>query len=183
MAHDAVAARYAEPLFAAAKAQRRLDETLEQLAFLGRLLAGEPRLRELLFNPDVDPDDKLGVLERVLKGGWSDLLQAFVRMVIAMDRADALPGIAEAFQEIVDREQGRLRVTVRSAHALSEDALARLRKGLERRERKTIQLEAEVDPALLGGLQVQLDHRLIDGSVRRQLEELSRRLSAVRVNA
>ena len=182
MADDAVAARYAESLFGAAKAQRRLDETLEQLAFLGRLLEEQPRLREFLFNPDVDPDDKLGVLGRVLKGGWSDLLQAFVRMVIAMDRADALPGIAASFQEIVDREQGRLRVTVRSAHVLDDDALARLRGSLERRERKTIQLETELDPALLGGLQVQLEHRLIDGSVRRQLTELKERLTSVRVS-
>lgn len=183
MAHDAVAARYAESLFGAAKAQRRLDETLEQLAFLGRLLEEQPRLRELLFNPDVDPDDKLGVLGRVLTGGWSDLLQAFVRMVIAMDRAESLPRIAEAFQEIVDHEQGRQRVVVRSAHPLPEPALEKLREGLSRRERKTIQLETHVDPSLLGGLQVQLDNRLIDGSVRRALDELYERLSTVRVTS
>ena len=182
MAHDAVAARYAESLFAAAKAQRQLDETLEELVFLGRLLRGQPDLREFLFNPDVDAGDKVGVLERALKGGWSELVRAFVRMVLAMDRAEALPGIAEALQEAVDQDRGRLRVVVRSARALPEDTLARLRERLERRERKTVQLETEVDPALLGGLQVQLDHRLIDGSVRRQLDELKERLTSVRVS-
>ena len=182
MAQDAVAARYAEALFLSAKTQRRLEETLEQLNLLGWLLRGQPVLREFLFNPDVEPDDKVGVLERALPGGWSDLVRAFLRMVLAMDRAEALPGIVEAFQDAVDEEQGRLRVTVRSAHPLSEDILARLRERLERRERKTIQLEARVEPELLGGLQVQLDHRLIDGSVRRQLDELKERLTSVRVS-
>ena len=181
MAHDAVAARYAEALFASAKAQRQLDETLDQLVFLGRLLRDQPDLREFLFNPGVDVDDKIGVLERALKGGWSELVRAFVRMVLAMGRAESLPGIAEALQEAVDQAQGRLRVVVRSARALPEDTLTRLRERLERRERKTVQLEAEVDAALLGGLQVQLDHRLIDGSVRRQLEELKERLTSVRL--
>ncbi|MGH2347870.1 MAG: F0F1 ATP synthase subunit delta, partial [bacterium] len=74
MAHDAVAARYAESLFTSAKAQRQLDETLEQLVFLGRLLREQPPLREFLFNPDVTSDDKIGVLDRALKGGWSDLV-------------------------------------------------------------------------------------------------------------
>ena len=182
MAYDAVAARYAESLFAAAKVRRQLDETLDQLVFLGRLLREQPALREFLFNPDVDAGDKIGVLERTLRGGWSDLVRAFVRMVLALDRAEALPGIAEALQEAVDQAQGRLRVVVRSARALPEETLARLRAGLERRERKTVQLETEVDAALLGGLQVQLDHRLIDGSVRRQLDELRDRLTSVRVS-
>ena len=182
MAHDAVATRYAESLFLAAKAQHRLDETLEQLRLLGWLLHRQPLLREFLFNPDVDPDDKVGVLERALKDSWSDLARAFLRMVLAMDRAEALPGIVEAFQEAVDADQGRLRVTVRSAHPLSEERLKRLRERLERREHKTIELEARVDPTLLGGLQVQLDHRLIDGSVRRQLDELRQRLTSARVS-
>ena len=182
MAYDAVATRYAESLFLAGKAQRQLDETREQLSLLGWLLSRQPLLREFLFNPDVDPDDKVGVLERALKGGWSDLVRAFLGMVLAMDRAESLPGIVEAFRDAVDVEQGRLRVTVRSAHPLSEDTLKRLRERLERRERKTIQLEVQVDPALLGGLQVQLDHRLIDGSVRRQLDELKERLTSARVS-
>ena len=181
MAHDAVAARYAESLFAAAKAQRQLDETLEQLAFLGRLLREQPLLREFLFNPDVTPDDKIGVLERALQSGWSGLVRAFVRMVLAVDRVESLPGIIEALQDAVDAEQGRLRVTVRSARALPEEALNRLRASLERRERMHVHVETEVDPKLLGGLQVQLDHRLIDGSVRRQIDELRERLTAVRV--
>ena len=181
MAHDAVAARYAEALFGAAKAQRRLEETLEQMAFLRGLLANHPPLRELLYNPDVDPDEKVGILGRVLTGRWSDLVQAFVRMVIAMDRVDSLPGIAEAFQEAVDRDQGRLRVLVRSARVIPDAVLARLREGLERRERKTVQLDTTIDPQLLGGLQVQFDDQLIDGSVRRQIDELRERLTSVRV--
>ena len=180
--NDAVAARYAEALFASAKAQRRLDETLEQMSLLGWLLREQLLLREFLFNPDVEPGDKVGVLERALKGGWSDLVRAFVRMVLEMNRAETLPGIVEALREAVDRDQGRLRVTVRSAHALPEATLKRLRDRLERRERKTIQLETRVDPELLGGLQVQLDHRLIDGSVRRALDELRDRLTSARVS-
>jgi F-type H+-transporting ATPase subunit delta len=181
MAYDAIAARYAESLFAAAKAQRTLDETLEQLSFLGRLLREQPDLQEFLFNPDVEPADKVEVLVRGVKGGWSDLVQAFVRMVLSMDRAESLPGIAEAFREAVDHHQGRVRVVVRSARPLPEEVVKRLRQSLERREGKVVALETDVDPALIGGVQILLDHRLIDGSVRRQLDELREQLTSVRV--
>ena len=181
MTLDAVAARYAEALFESAKAKRALDETLEQLTLLGKLLESHPDLKEFLYNPDVEPDEKLSVLAKARADGWSGLVQAFLRMTLTMGRAESLPGIAEAFRGLVDREQGRLRVVVRSAHPLPETALARLRKRLEAGENRVVQLDAVVDPELLGGIQVQLDHRLIDGSVRRALEELRERLAHVRV--
>ena len=181
MTLDAVAARYAEALFESARAKRTLDETLEQLTLLRQLLESHPDLKEFLYNPDVEPEAKLSVLAKARPGGWSDLVQAFLQMVLALGRAESLPGIAEAFRDLVDHAQGRLRVVVRSAHPLSEELLTRLRKRLEAGEGKVVQLDAVVDPELLGGIQVQLDHRLIDGSVRRALEELRERLTHVRV--
>ncbi|MBI2094097.1 MAG: F0F1 ATP synthase subunit delta, partial [Candidatus Omnitrophica bacterium] len=58
----------------------------------------------------------------------------------------------------------------------------RLRTILERREGKSVELTSEVDPALLGGLQVRLGNRVIDASIRRQLINLRERLEAVRVH-
>ena len=178
---DAVAARYAEALFEGAKTARALDETLEQLNLLRELLESHPDLLEFLYNPDVEPETKLSVLAKARTGGWSELVRSFLQMALAMGRAEALPGIAEAFRDLVDREQGRVRVVVRSAHPVPDDRLARLRKRLEAGEGKVVQLDTVIDPELLGGIQVQLDHRLIDGSVRRALEDLRERLMAVRI--
>lgn len=181
MVLDAVTARYAEALFGAAKATQALDETLEQLNLLRELLDSHPDLLEFLYNPGVEPQAKLSVLAKARADGWSDLVRAFLQMVLAMGRAESLPGIAEAFRDAVDHDQGRVRVVVRSAHPLDDELLARLRRRLETGEGKVVQLDLEVDPELVGGLQVQVDHRLIDGSVRRSLEELRERLTHVRV--
>ncbi|MBI3997376.1 MAG: ATP synthase F1 subunit delta [Candidatus Omnitrophica bacterium] len=177
---DPVASRYAHALFDAANAEGRADQALEQLTRIEQLMRGSPPLRELMGNPDVDPDDKAGILERVL-GDPSGFVRAFIHVVVARGRAESLPDIAETFQNLVDEQQGRLRVTVRSAHPLSEDVLTRLRATLAMREGKTIELTSEVDPALLGGLHIRLDHHVIDGTVQRQLHELRERLMTVRV--
>jgi F-type H+-transporting ATPase subunit delta len=182
MPADPIAARYAAVLFDAAKGERQLDETLGHLAFLGRLIREEPALRALLWNPDVDPPDKVGVLDRALQGSWPALARAFVQMVASLGRTELLPEIVESFQARVDEERGRLRVLVRSAHPLPDGALERLRSRLERQERKTVELRTELAPELLGGIQVHLDHRVIEGSVRRQLQDLRQRLMSVRVH-
>jgi F-type H+-transporting ATPase subunit delta len=181
MSHDPIAARYAQAAFEAAMAQDAVEATLESLDIIAALMREHADLRQLIRNPDVDPQDKAGVLDRLTQGTWSDLVRAFVRMVVSMGRAELLPDIEEAFRARVDAQRGRLAVVVRSARPVPEAALNRLRQRLEQRERKTIDLRAEVAPELLGGVQVVLGHRVIDGSVRRQLAELKQRLAAVRV--
>ena len=181
MAADAVAGRYAQALFDSAKREGRLDEAVEQLAAVASLLRAVPDLRQLLLNPDVEPEDKLAVLEKARPVGWAPLVRAFLDLVVRAGRAEFLGGIAEALSRLVDEDQGRLRAVVASAHPLPAAELERLRESLERREGKHVELEAEVDPELIGGLVVRLDHRVIDGSVRRQLSDLRQRLSSLRV--
>ena len=182
MAADPIASRYAQALFETAKAEGTLDATQQQLARLAALIRGEADLRTLLRNPDVEPDDKVGVLDRALSASWSALVRAFVRMAVAVGRAEYLPGIADALEAMVDDEQGRLRVMVRSAHPVPAESLTRLRTHLERQERKTIELQTELAPELLGGLQIHLDHRVIDASVQGQLRALQQQLAHVKVN-
>ncbi|MDP3723823.1 MAG: ATP synthase F1 subunit delta [Candidatus Omnitrophota bacterium] len=179
---DPIATRYAQTLFEAAQAGGRLDETQETLSLIEELLKGHPELRRLLLIPAVELEDKLGIVGRLLAGSWSADLQAFVRLVLAFGRAAFLPEIAEAFRDLVDADQGRLRVSVRSAQPLPEGVLKRLRGALERREGKQIELHAELAPEVLGGLQIRLDHRVIDGTLQGQLAELRQRLTSVRVH-
>ena len=181
MVSNPVASRYAQALFEAAKAEGHSDHTLEQLLFIGQLLRETPDLRQLLLNPDVDPQDKVSVLDRVLQGSWSGLVRAFIQMVVSLGRPESLAEMVVAFQAAVDADEGRLRVVVRSAHPLPESVLQRLRTRLAHREQKQIELQTELAPELLGGVQLFLGNRVIDGSVRRQLADLRERLSAVRV--
>ena len=182
MAADPIASRYAQALFEASKAEGQLDETQAQLTRLGALILESPDLQALLRTPGVEAETKVGVLDRALGGSWSALVRAFIRMAVSAGRADYLPAIVDAFHAMVDIAEGRLRVVVRSAHPLSEAALTRLRAHLEHRERKHVILQTELAPALLGGLQIHLDHRVIDASVQGQLIALRQQLSHVSVN-
>ncbi|HLD78116.1 MAG TPA: ATP synthase F1 subunit delta [archaeon] len=181
MARDPVAARYTQALYAAAEGQQ-VHEILACLELVARLMREQPALGQFLRHPDIEPEDKVAVLDRALDGQWPGLLRAFMQMVVSMGRAEDLEPMAEAFRSLVDDAEGQLRVRVRSVHPLSEASLTRLRTRLERLEGKHVVVTAEQAPELLGGVQVVLDHRVIDGSVRRQLVELRQRLKAIRVN-
>lgn len=182
MALDPVASRYAQAAFDTAKAEGAVDAVLEELTFLGKIFQDQPEFRQFLWNPDVDPDQKLVLLDRLYGGAWSSLVKGLVQMAIGFGRAEYLPDIIRAFRTAVDRDRGQLRVTVRCVHPLSEEVLKRLRTDLERREQKIVELRTETVPELIGGIQILLDHRVIDGSVKGQIAELKRQLRSVRVN-
>ncbi|HEX9779715.1 MAG TPA: ATP synthase F1 subunit delta [bacterium] len=182
MAANPVAARYAEALAETALREKRLDETAAELARLARLMREEPGLASLLADPGVPAGEKSALLERVFGGAWPELVRAFVRMLIELGRVEALPEIADALGEFADRAKGLVRVVVRSAHPVSGRTLERLRALLSREQGGQVELSTEPAPELIGGLQIVLGHRVIDGSVRRRIDDLREQLSAVRVH-
>ena len=182
MITDPVADRYASALFELAKREGRIDEAARELEDLARLIQDHEDLRQFLLNPGVEVPDKLGVLDRLFKGDWSQDVRNFVQVALSMGRAAYLVEMSEAFREYVDAEHKRLRVTVRTAHPLPEALKARLKQRLERSERRTIELTEELAPELIGGIQVLLDHRVLDGSLKTKLSELRHRLKSVRVH-
>lgn len=182
MAHDPIADRYAHALFEAAKEANQIDETLEQLSLIAQILREHPDAQQLMINPDVEAEEKVQIFNRVFHGSWSELLRAFVHVVAAFGRAEFLEAIAATFADIIDEDQHRLRAVVRSAHPLPEPMVERLRHRLEVVEHKQIILSTAIDPELLGGLQIVLDHRIIDSSVKRHLAELRQQLKSVRVH-
>lgn len=179
---DPVSARYAEAFFSLIKPSGRLAETAQGLQRLSALIRAHADLQQFLGNPGLGVEDKVAVLERLVEGAWSDDVRAFVRLVLSMGRAEYLAEMSEAFQALVDKDAGLLRVTIRSAHPLSAAMRERLTHQLERLERRRIEMTEETDPELLGGIQVALDHRVLDGSVKTKLAELRQRLKAVRVH-
>ena len=181
MAVDAVAARYADALLQQAKALHQRDEVRRDLERLAELIRRVPDLARLLRNPDVEVADKLRLIEAALSSKTSELLHRFLELVLSLGRAESLLDIIAAYGEAVDADRGLLRALVRSARPLPEAALERLRATLAKREGRTVELATELDPGLMGGLQVRLDHRVIDASVRRRLAELRQQLLAVRV--
>ena len=181
MVSDPVAVRYAESLFELVKREGRIDEAASGLKELAGLIQRHEELRRFLVNPGVEVADKAQVLERLLGSAWSRDLKAFVQMVVSLGRAARLVEIVDAFGELVDAERGVLRVRLRTARPLPAPLKSRLKQTLERRERCSVELIEEMVPELLGGLQVLLDDRMLDGSLRTQLDTLRQRLKSVRV--
>jgi F-type H+-transporting ATPase subunit delta len=98
------------------------------------------------------------------------------RLLRRKNRLALGPSIASYFHEIWDEERGVERAVVRTAVELDDATRDRIREQLSQQTGKTIEMETEVDPSLIGGAVIRIGDRLIDGSTRSRLRQLRGRL-------
>lgn len=172
----AVAQRmYARALFQAAQEQNRTAAVREQLRSLGVALADSPELEAFLTNPQLDPRAKASVLAEVADGA-EPLLQNFLKLVAEKGRGGDLRVIADEFDLLVDREQGRITVELTTAHELTDDEAASIVSQIEKGSGRSVEATRSVDPDLIGGLILQVGTMRVDASVRGRLQKLRREL-------
>jgi F-type H+-transporting ATPase subunit delta len=173
----AVARRYARALHALASQAGRAEAVTDELAAFDELLSAEPALREALLRPWVKAATKRGiVLEVAGRLGVSPLTRNFLALVAQRRRLDLLGEILAAYRTSVDESAGRSRARVRSAAPLADAERAALREHLGRRLGRTVLLDTEVDPNLLGGFVAEVGSRVLDVSVAGQLGALRERI-------
>jgi len=168
----AVARRYAKALVGLVPEERR-EAVAEELEAFARLMAEQPDLGAALLRPWVKGGEKGKVARAVAeRAGLGHLARDFLGVVAHQARLDLLAEIVAAYRREVDRAAGRARARVRAARPLGEAERERLRGYLARRLGRTVLLDVEEDPGLLGGFVAEIDSQVLDGSLRGRLDAL-----------
>lgn len=179
MTGSIVARNYADTLFALAQRHGgapTIDAYAAALDELAALLEREPRVRQFLETPRVSTAAKQAVLRRALTGRAPELFVRFVLVLIEKRRQRELRAIAAAYADRVDRALGRVRVQVSLAQAPEPAFASEIQRALEGKLGTRIVPTFRVDPALLGGVVVRMGDEVLDGSLRRGVDELRRRM-------
>ncbi len=171
-----VATRYAGALLASAKEAGVLAGVAESYASLMEMHLGQSELRVFLDSPQVPTAEKKELLQKVFAGRIEPLLLNFTYLLIDKYRMENFRDIGEAFAFLVEQEQGVLRARVTTAIALPSDLEDQLRTRLARLTGKTMILDKRVDPAVIGGVKVVMEDKILDGTVRTNLDLLRKTL-------
>ena len=171
------ARRYAEAAFELAERDGNVDAWLTQLGDLAQAVSGESVVRHL-EDPNIPVEERLSALLSALGGDAVPQLVNMARLLLRRRRADEIRGIYREFRRLYNRRAGIVEASATSAVELDDQELAALRARLEQMTGSRIELDTQVDPSILGGVQVRLGDLLIDGSVRGRLERLRNRLAS-----
>jgi len=171
---DIAGRRYALAVMDIARSSGTFESWSEAIDGLGSLTQSPEFVAAL--QADGMTDERLTTIVRQVVPDISDVQLNLFRLLRQKARLALGPSIASYFAELLDQERGIIRARVRTAVALDDAQREAVRERLATQTGRTVELEAEVDPSILGGAILQVGDQLIDGSTRRRLQRLRQEL-------
>ncbi|PZC42719.1 MAG: F-type H+-transporting ATPase subunit delta [Chloroflexi bacterium] len=170
------ARRYAQALFLIAEEKGDQDQWLADL----EVLANSSRNSDFIAfidSPKIENVKKIKLIKEAFSNSISDLALNLVSLLATRNSVASLSSIAGAYQELVDSEKGVERAEIVSAVKLTDEQVKEIVDKLTQMLRKELSVTTYVDESILGGYLARVGDRLVDGSVKTQLEDMRRELN------
>ncbi len=151
---EQIARVYAKALFEVAKEKGKLDEIRDQLGQFADAVAESRELQLFLFSPYFSSTEKRDGVARALSGAEPELVN-FLELLAEKHRMPTIFRIRQRFDDLWAQENRQLEVTLTSA----------------------VELDADVDDQIIGGLVLRVGNMVLDASVRSKLERLRKEVA------
>jgi F-type H+-transporting ATPase subunit delta len=177
MPHDPINSGYARALFEMAQPEGVLSRVEEELFRLRELLKKNADLLEFLKDPNIQHEGKRKALSDLFQDRVHPLVLNLLITLSDQDRAGRVLNVIEEFSAQAANATEKVSGEVTTAITLDDATLARLATELSRITGRSVQLFQKVDPAILGGAIIKVGEQIIDGSLRRRLNQIKERLA------
>ena len=173
---DALEQLAIEALTMAAQYGGTLDDLEDDLFRFARVVSGQTGLRSALIGPTT-PDAKTSLLVNLLSEKVSGPSLSLITQVLTHPRGRSPQAVLDLAASIAARRRQQLIAVIRAATELSVAQRQRLLAALTAAYGQGIHLNVVLDPAVIGGISVQIGDELIDGTAASRLAEVRRKLA------
>ena len=173
---EALAEVYARSLYEVAEQQSKVPVIREQLGQFADAVAGSRDLQVFFFSPYFSSQEKRDGIAKTVQGA-SEQFENFLALLAEKHRMPAIFRIRSHYDNLWAEENKRLEVRVTSAIPLDESIVKRVGDEIERQTDRKIDLEADVDEDILGGLVLRAGNMVLDASLREKLNRLRKEVS------
>lgn len=166
------AKEYATALFMIAMEENKKKAYAAALETVVRELQETPEYVEFLCAPSIPMSERIGSLHAVFSAQIPEDVLSFVKILCEKDRIRTLETCLSEYMKLYNESKLISWAHVKSAIPLTSEQKTALRLKLEKTSGRNVLLECTVDDTLLGGLIVEMDGKIIDGSLSRRLKEV-----------
>ena len=169
-----LAGRYASALFDLARDQRQIEAVGKSLDALNQALADSKDFSELVASPLVSREEAGKAFAALAPQlGLDPITTNFVGVLARNGRKGQLRNVIRAFRRLSAEHRGETVAEVVTARPLNDDQIGQLKQQLRARAGRDVNIDASVDPSILGGIVVKLGSQRIDASIRTKLNRLA----------
>jgi F-type H+-transporting ATPase subunit delta len=167
---------YARALFEVASEQDTLDRVHDELGAFSDALSGNREMMQFFFSPYFSADEQKQGLERAVTGA-SPAFTNFLQALIERHRMPAIFRIRTEFNVLWDDARRLLPVQITSAIALDQDEVKSLGDRIGQSVDRQVEVTADVDPDILGGIVLRVGNVVLDASIKNRLEQLRKQVA------
>ncbi|MBR2615407.1 MAG: ATP synthase F1 subunit delta [Clostridia bacterium] len=167
-----ISKEYGSALFLIACEVGKEEAYLEALQVVEDAFRDAPELGALLGSPNIPVRERLEVIDTVFGERLPEHVLSYLKLLCEKGRIPQLCESILAYRELYDAAKHQVLATVTSAVPLTEEEKEKLIQKLETLSSGRVQAEYRIDKALLGGFVVEMDGRVLDGSLRHHLHKI-----------
>lgn len=167
-----ISKEYAEALFALACENGKEGRFMEALEEVGKIFEEAPEYPEFLASPSIPLQERLNAIEAAFGDAVPEYLLSWLELLCEKGRIGYFSECVKEYRALLNAKQSVVTAKVTSAVALTDKELEALKQKLEKISGNTILPVCSVDPALLGGVVVEIGGKVIDGSLRHRLQRV-----------
>jgi len=173
---EEIAAVYARSLFEVAQEQDKLDLVRDQLGAFVDALNETRELQTFFFSPYFSTTEKEDGLDRVVTDA-DEIVVNFLKLLIENHRTPVIFRLRRAYEELWQEENKLLPVQIVSAVELDRVTVSSIGDKIAEQTGRRVDLSANVDPEILGGIVVRVGNSVLDASIRNRLEQLRKQVA------
>lgn len=178
---SSAARAYARAVIELAASDAQATEIGAELSDLAGIIGRENTLRAFLLDPALTKANRWDVVRRSLQGRVNQLTFNLLGVLNEKGRMALLPEIGSTYQQLLDERLGRVRIDMTVAQGLDAGQMQMVQQRIGDALGKTAIIEQTVDDSIIGGIVLKVQDRIMDASVRAQLNAMREQLLAARV--
>ena len=173
MQQSRLAVRYAKSLLDLATEQKSVDALFADMQCVFNTCKNNVELLQVLNSPIIHADKKIAILSAIFNATIQPITQSFIALIVKKGREAKLYEISAAFIALVKELKQIKTVKITTASAINDSIKQQLATKIAAGfEGKTVELETAMNADLIGGFVIEMDDKLYDASIRKELNDI-----------
>ena len=163
---------YAQALFMLSMETDNTDKIKADLDFIEEAFKSNLELMDLLTSPAVFLSERIKVIDDIFMGKVTEYVLSFLKLLCEKKHLESLYECIDEYRILFEESKNIAKAKIISAVKLSDDEKERIILKIEKTEGKKIKAEYVVDKSIIGGIIVETDGKILDGSLRYKLKDI-----------
>ena len=167
-----VSKEYGTALFMLACENNKKEEYADALLKLEEVFLETPEYQEFLASPSIPLSERLCAIDNAFSKNIPEEVLSYLKLLCEKGRISCFNDSLKEYTALYDESKKISNAKVVSAVELNEEEKKKVCEKLENMLKTTVEIEYATDPSLLGGILIETEGKVLDGSLRTRLHDI-----------